>query len=190
MKKILLLLRPENTENKNRQYIKAIEKFGGEVMLVYDSDEKSDVLQKLPIVDGILLPGGDDIGKLDFFLIDYAISHNLNLLGICQGMQSMAIYHTKNKLEPVFNHYLVEHPIYLNESNLKKIIGKDKLVVNSYHHQQVKESKEFKVVAISKDGVIEAIENSEHKFQIGVEWHPERNLDQKENQKIFETFLS
>ena len=48
------------------------------------------------------------------------------------------------------------------------------LLVNSFHHQAVSEAGErFRVVATATDGIIEAIESSEFKSILGVQWHPE-----------------
>ncbi len=47
-------------------------------------------------------------------------------------------------------------------------------MVNSFHHQAVKDAgKHFRVTALSSDEVIEAIESSEFKPIMGVQWHPE-----------------
>ena len=67
MSKFLLLLRSENTEEENKCYIRAIEEFGGEVVFVRDTDSYDDVLKVLQEVYGILLPGGYDVGRLDYF---------------------------------------------------------------------------------------------------------------------------
>ena len=49
-----------------------------------------------------------------------------------------------------------------------------RLLVNSFHHQAVSEPGErFRVVATATDGIIEAIESSEYKSILGVQWHPE-----------------
>ncbi|MBQ2496882.1 MAG: membrane dipeptidase, partial [Prevotella sp.] len=59
-------------------------------------------------------------------------------------------------------------------SILNKIYKKEKIFVNSFHHQAVDNpGNRFKVTALSPDGVIEAIESSEHKPIMGVQWHPE-----------------
>ena len=67
MSKFLLLLRSENTEAENKYYIQAIEEFGGEVVFARDTDSYDDVLKVLQEVCGILLPGGYDVGRLDYF---------------------------------------------------------------------------------------------------------------------------
>jgi len=49
-----------------------------------------------------------------------------------------------------------------------------RLLVNSFHHQAVSEpGTRFRVVATAKDGVVEAIESTEMKSIVGVQWHPE-----------------
>lgn len=48
------------------------------------------------------------------------------------------------------------------------------LYVNSFHHQAVDNPGErFRVTARSSDGIIEAIESTEYKSIMGVQWHPE-----------------
>lgn len=195
--KILLLLRPENDEVRNHFYQNAIMRFGGEVVTVRDEDSKDKFLEKLKDVDGILLPGGDVVGPWDFFLIDYAISHKLRLLGICQGMQSMALWKTERDLVGIGNtsHNIKDdryaHFVSLKPSRLRDIVGKDTIRVNSYHNYTALDCGNFDVVGQSDDGLIEAIENPDHYFQIGVQWHPERMLDYDEDsRKILQAFLA
>lgn len=196
MKKFLLLLRSENTEEENNFYIKAITQYGGEVLLVRDTDTKEKFLTILKQVDGILLPGGNDVGNWDYFLIDYAVFHHLKLFGICQGMQSMALWKSNNSLVSIGNdlHHQKEgyvHSVEVEDSRLKQILGMGSIYVNSYHYQTVKSSKIFRVVGKSSDGLIEVIENSNHIFQIGVQWHPERMLGYDVcSRKLFSYFVS
>lgn len=57
---------------------------------------------------------------------------------------------------------------------LRDIYNKEKITVNSFHHQAVRSTgKRFRVSAMSPDGVIEAMESCEHKDIMGVQWHPE-----------------
>ena len=59
-------------------------------------------------------------------------------------------------------------------SLLQRIFGTETLPVNTFHHQAVKEAAPgFTVSALSPDGLIEAVESTEHKSMIGVQWHPE-----------------
>lgn len=185
MKLVAVLDRIENSkEREDKCYLSAIKKFGGVPILINEYN-----LKLLDLCGGILLTGGDDKGPLDDYLIKYAIDNNLPLFGICQGMQSMAMYESTNKLVDVDNHYQTRHDVYLEDSNLKKIIEKEKICVNSFHHQQVKSSKVFQIVGKSIDNVIEAIENPFHPFQIGVEWHPERMIEEIDSQRLFQEFI-
>ena len=54
---------------------KALEKFNSKVILIYTHEKIEDVLSKLKEVEGILLTGGDEVGRLDFFLIEYALKN-------------------------------------------------------------------------------------------------------------------
>ena len=197
MKKFLLIIRPENTEEQTQKYVDAIEKFGGKVVCVDDNDSWDKILGILTDVDGILLPGGNDVGKLDYLLIEYAISNKIKLLGICQGMQSMAMYGSDDKLISIGSetHYLKDkycHMVQLEEgSDLANIIGKTMIKVNSYHYQTVSKSHYFKTVGKSEDGLLEAIERNDGIFQIGVQWHPERMLEyDTDSFKIIESFIN
>jgi putative glutamine amidotransferase len=61
--------------------------------------------------------------------------------------------------------------------------------VNSAHHQAVKEVSGSMVVnARSPDGVIEGIEASRQRFCIGVQWHPEFEIDAGDI-RIFAAFV-
>lgn len=188
MKKVCILKRSENTEKENNYYINAIKKYGGNPILIDDSN-----INRLDECCGILITGGYTKGSLDDYLIEYALKNNLPLLGICQGMQSMAMYQSNLRLEEIFNHHQKEsyvHEVFLTDSNFKKIVGKDKIKVNSYHYQTVRGSNFFSIVGISNDGLIEVVENKNHPFQIGVQWHPERMLNYDETSNIiFQKFI-
>ena len=60
------------------------------------------------------------------------------------------------------------------DSTLYQIFKQEKIYVNSFHHQAVSDcGKRFRITATAPDGVIEAIESSEFKSILGVQWHPE-----------------
>jgi putative glutamine amidotransferase len=78
-------------------------------------------------------------------------------------------------------------------SLLYDILGKDKLKVNSFHHQIVKDMpKGFKVSAVSTDGAIEAFEYKDAQyFFLSVQWHPEMMAacDDENMLKIFRRLI-
>ena len=66
-------------------------------------------------------------------------------------------------------------------SNLYKITKSEEMFVNSAHHQSVDDlGKGLEVNSFTEDGVIEGIENPNQKFCIGVQWHPEFLIDNKD----------
>lgn len=79
----------------------------------------------------------------------------------------------------------------LKNTLLYKIIEVDKLSVNSYHHQAIKDLAPSLVAnAISEDGLIEAISMPDKKFVMAVQWHPEFLWkDSKENNLIIAEFI-
>lgn len=184
MKIVAVLNRMENSKEIDEYYLNAIKSYGGVPLLINEYN-----LDLLKICGGILLTGGDNKGNLDDYLIKYALDNNLPLLGICQGMQSMALYKTENKLSDVENHYKKNHQVILYNSKLKNIIKENNICVNSFHHSMVTSSKIFDVVGLSDDGIIEAVENNNHPFQIGVEWHPERMIEDESSKSIFMEFM-
>ena len=66
-----------------------------------------------------------------------------------------------------------------NSKWLYKIIGSDSIdLVATAHHQAVDPTDlgdDLTVVAMSSDGIVEAIEHKDSLFALGVQWHPERD---------------
>jgi putative glutamine amidotransferase len=89
------------------------------------------------------------------------------------------------------------HEVQLTEGSLlAKITGKQKLGVNSTHHQAVDRVAEiFGVAAVSSDGVVEGLQlgpgaSGLLPFLLGVQFHPERLLDRHaEHRAIFRSFV-
>lgn len=163
------------------------------------TEEECQILDRqLEIVDGILLPGGDISYEYDRYVIKKAIEKNIPMLGICMGMQVMSFYDgpsTLKKIESETNHFnrrkKYVHTNFIDtKSKLYEILRQDKIMVNSIHHYEVEKKNQFFVSAISTDGVIEAIEYPECDFCIGVQFHPELNLNEDINSKrLLESFI-
>ena len=141
----------------------------------------------LSLCDGVIIPGGNKIYPYHFKILEYAINHNMPVLGICMGNQVIGLYSVgssdEEDLVRVDNHFGndIRHNINIVEDTiLYKLFG-NKIVVNSRHNFKVEDvNKPFKVNAYGEDGVIEGIEyiDDEH-FIIGVQFHPE-DLDNTE----------
>ena len=134
-----------------------------------------------------------------------AADNSLPVLGICGGMQAMNVALGGSLVQDISSQIAsslphrsplpatrLSHPIDIaSRSRLKKIIGAPRIRVNSSHHQSVKHVAPSLVVsAVAPDGIIEAIESSDHPFLLGVQWHPEFLYDRYEVQRrLFIAFL-
>ena len=129
-----------------------------------------------------------------------ALKKNKPILGICGGQQLLnvalngsLIQHitkTNIKHEQVQPRNKATHKVQVNlKSKLYKIVKKKEFRVNSAHHQAIKKiGKKLDINAIAEDGIIEGIESKNHKFFIGIQWHPEfliTNCDKR----IFKAFI-
>ena len=123
----------------------------------------------------------------ELFITQLAYNRQIPILGICRGIQTLAmalggkvkqdiadvaqLRHSQDadRSEPT-------HSVRIEPGSILSHIynNKEKIFVNSFHHQAVCDPGEhFRVTACSSDGVIEAIESREFKSVMGVQWHPE-----------------
>lgn len=144
----------------------------------------------------------DDEKSLE--LLDYCIKENKPILGICRGMQLINIYYggsLYDDLEKQFSKEIIHrgsdktltyHEINIRGgTSLSKIVKSDRIEVNSYHHEGIKDLAEgLSVSATSDDGLIEAIENPYYSYMLGVQWHPELSYENdKYSKKILKDFV-
>ena len=194
----------------------AVIKFGGIPLLIlpvdkeemscknlYSEDEINDLERVLSLCDGFILPGGDTWYSLDEVVIDYAIRRDKPLLAICLGMQALSkvlsgekeiAYDNTIKNNTLINHLepnkdYVHSVIIDKNSKLYFIIGEEKIWVNSRHSYHVPELDNTLICARSSDGLIEGVELKDKKFIIGVQWHPESNLEDEHSKKLFKAFF-
>ncbi len=125
----------------------------------------------------------------ELLLARLAADHQIPVLGICRGIQVMnaafggSLYQdihsqmegTRIKHDQDLERGHASHTVRIEQDSLlHHIFHAETLAVNSFHHQAVKEpAPGFKASARSSDGVIEAIESTEYKSMLGVQWHPE-----------------
>ncbi len=133
---------------------------------------------------GTHYPVRDDV---EFFITNYAINNKMPILGICRGFQVInvacggTLYEdlpSAGFLDHALNYserYLPVHSVFIEEkSKFYNVHGVDKLMVNSLHHQGVKDLGEGLVsTAVSEDGLCEAFESKDSDLIMGVQWHPE-----------------
>jgi putative glutamine amidotransferase len=142
--------------------------------------------------------------EFELELVDLALNQDLPLLGICGGAQAInvtlggSLYQDiATQVPDAHKHELRKdsgrHPIKIHSGTLlRKIVQKQTLEVNTTHHQAVKKvGKGLVVNATAEDGLIEGIESPNHRFVLGVQWHPEALAVKDHYQRrIFSSFIS
>ncbi len=148
--------------------------------------------------------------EIECKLINLFLEKDLPYLGICNGMQILGALNGGKMTYQIMHHKGGEiehdnketrHLVFLKSpSKLKEIIGKDEITTNSHHKEGLMTLGDNTIAsAHAKDGTIEAIELTDKKFAIGVQWHPEllwpkpENADDLEygqySQKLFTAFI-
>lgn len=145
--------------------------------------------------------------KRDLFeleLAKIALQGTKPVLGICRGMQLLNIAAGGDVYQDIKEFTNQEHnqrapkwyPFHnvniSEDSQLYKLVGQNKIMVNSFHHQAVKRiGKGLKVVAWSNDNIIEAFEGEDNKKLLGVQWHPECSWEKDRiSQAIFDFLIN
>ncbi|MFO7714897.1 gamma-glutamyl-gamma-aminobutyrate hydrolase family protein [Desulfosarcina sp.] len=143
-----------------------------------------------------------DLDLFQMAVLKLAIAQEKPVLAICRGIQLVNVFLGGTLVQdipsqigdPFLTHLQddmdTDHPIDIEPgSRLHQLFGPH-IVVNSRHHQSVKEpGKGFVVTARAPDGVIEAAEHKNLPIDM-VQWHPERML-QKNDQMLplFKAFI-
>ena len=192
-----------HVELANR-YAEAILRAGGIPLVIAPVGGPSDVARTVAELDGLLLSGGDDFDmtrlglgpthraakpvpsyKQDFdvLLAREALQQRTPVLGICYGMQLLALVeggslhqHLRDDRPGSREHAGgVRHAVALAaDSTLARLTGGNQLDVVSRHHQAVASAgPQWNVSARDDEGLIEAIERPDLPFALGVQWHPE-----------------
>jgi len=148
----------------------------------------------------------DSMDEMELRIFDEFIKLGKPIFGVCRGIQTINIAmggtliqdiptmverkaHAQSLLPPKSAHYVTA----LKDSFLNKIFG-DEFIVNSHHHQAVKDcGKGLRAAAVTDEGVIEAIEHESLPIS-AVQWHPERmigeeNFDMTNMLPLFKYFV-
>ena len=124
----------------------------------------------------------------ELILTRLAYNKQIPMLGICRGIQTLAMALGGHVAQDISSQATIKHSqdadreeathsVIIEEGSILFSIYHNRigsLPVNSFHHQAVDNPGSlFRATAHSKDGIIEAIESTEYKNVMGVQWHPE-----------------
>jgi putative glutamine amidotransferase len=195
-------------------YAEQVSIAGGNPILV---TPMTDMEAIAPLIDGWLIPGGDDLDAKHFGEENHPkvglqdpkrfemesrlyqlVSPELPILGICYGCQYLNVKRGGKLIQhlpDVVNHEshsggtLQTYEID-SSSKLASVAQTTQITGKSYHHQAVgKLGRELVITARAEDGTVEAIEDPSKPFLIGVQWHPERTPDDPATQNLFRQFI-
>jgi putative glutamine amidotransferase len=188
------------------RYAVSIESAGGiPVLLPPVADAAETVVSRL---DGLVICGGNDIDPArygaephertvgwrpdrdawELALLDAADAVGLPTLGICRGMQMMAVWAGGSLVQhlpdvvgdtghspgpDIYGDMAVKT---VAGSQLQSLLGEE-FSVRCHHHQAVADAPGYEVTAQAPDGTTEAMESDRHPFWLAVQWHPEQLED-------------
>ena len=210
-----------NAVNVQSTYVAAVAAAGNTPVVLPATSDRELVARMLAPLDVLLLCGGEDVeprrygakpsprlGKVnlrrdawEFLLLDEAVKRRVPVFGICRGCQVINVYFGGTLWQDLpserpgeIAHRSKElHPVRIVQgSRLAKSLRAENLMVNTSHHQAVKDlAPGFRAVAFAPDGVVEAIE-SDALPVAGVQFHPERLFvlnARREFRELFRQFL-
>lgn len=218
----------DSNEMLAKAYYEQVIRAGATPLLIPPTTDRNVIVGVLDHIDGLLLTGGADVNPLwvgeepsprlhninarrdlsELLLTRLAANRQIPILGICRGIQVLAMALDGTVQQDIYENYLPTGPAgSLGPSTIKhsqdavqaepthtvrierdsilfSLYHKERMAVNSFHHQAVKDpGARFRTTAVAPDGVIEAIESTEFKSIMAVQWHPEHLGD--EGQRLF-----
>jgi putative glutamine amidotransferase len=203
----------------DRNYVRSVERAGGVPVIMPFFRSSVGARAFLDRLDGALFTGGADIHPRrwgekkhprtdilsperetsDFLALRETLRRDLPTLCICCGHQELnvalggSLHQHVTDLPGVQAHSDgARHPVaMIGDSRTRDILGTAQSIVNSWHHQAIRDiARSLVVTARSKDGLIEGVESPRHRFMIGIQWHPERMEDDRRQQNLFRALVS
>ena len=182
---------------------------GVPVLLPPATDDANAAAAVIARIDGLIVSGGADVDPArydaephdrtagwrpdrdawELALLEAAADADLPVLGVCRGMQVMAVHaggvldqHTPDVVgheqhSPGGDEFGDIRVSTEPNSRLASLIGPE-VKVACHHHQSVREAPGFRFTAYAEDGTAEAMEAPDGRFRIGVQWHPEMRTEQ------------
>lgn len=178
-----------------------------------------DALDTTPL-DGVIISGGHDVeptlykaaaevkgnydAERDAFesnIIDCALRDKTPLLGICRGAQLLNVRLggtlfqdlSKRRHKTSKRRFLLplKTLCLANGSKLESLLGKENIRVNSLHNQSINApGANLRVSGRDLDEIVQAVENPDHRFLFGVQWHPEFLIYAARQRRLFRELVA
>ena len=190
------------------QYAAAVEETGGVPLLLPPVAQEGAADSVVARLDGLVISGGADVDPArygaephprtaawradrdawEMALLDAAEAAGLPVLGVCRGMQVMAVHaggaldqHTPDLVShdqhsPGGDEFGRIEVTTVPATRVAGLVG-DALSVNCHHHQTGREPPGYVAAAPAADGTLEAMERPGDRFCLAVQWHPETAAD-------------
>ena len=195
-------------------YVRAVERAGGRALLVPPDEEG--IEEVLNALDGLVFSGGNDLSpesygaeadpatngtnpardRGELALLTAALERDLPVLAICRGVEVLnvarggdLVQHLPDAVGHEEHRAVVgefsEHAVRVDPSSR---LGEVRGPVKSHHHQGLGRIGDgLREVAWAEDGVVEAVEDPEKPFLVGVLWHPEAGDDKRLFEQLVES---
>lgn len=201
-------------------YLDAIAAAGGDPIPVYPGDKPTGRIDGLfltggedidPARYGEAHDGSEAIDQprdeLEFALLATALADDLAVLGVCRGLQVLNVHFGGSLVQHVVGHRAkemgipddpagpdaVRHAVSVAPGSRLAAACGTRFTVNSSHHQVVTPERLAPRVlrpTVQYDGIVEAVESADHRWVVGVQWHPERAQQVDEAAvRIFDAFV-
>ncbi|MEQ8394528.1 type 1 glutamine amidotransferase [Thalassobaculum sp.] len=171
-------------------------------------------------LDGLIVGGGVDIESrlygvdttdewpydpdrdaLEIRALDWAEQHDKPVLGICRGAQLLNVHRggtlilDLDRARPDLRNPRSIFPCktahLLPSSSLAAMLGPGTLGINALHHQAVEKiGQDLAIAAVDSGGIVQAIEQTGHRFRVGVQWHPELLLWSTRHRQLFRALVA
>lgn len=199
-------------------YVNKLQQAGASVVILPPDADNHEAIARL---DGLVMAGGADIDPArygaehqdgtdkprverdasELGLYRAARAKNIPVLGICRGLQVMAVAHGgslhQHLPDVVGNTLHRDAPGTFNDhgatfmagSLIADLVGATEVTVNSSHHQAVNSPGDLTVTGHAEDGTVEVCEDMSAEFVLGVQWHPEFSSNETISENIFSAFV-
>ncbi|MDZ7645525.1 MAG: gamma-glutamyl-gamma-aminobutyrate hydrolase family protein [Woeseiaceae bacterium] len=166
-------------------------------------------------LDGVIITGGHDVEpalyreeaevvgnydpERDAFeadIIDCALADGTPLLGICRGAQLLNVRRGGSLFQDLRKHrqrtskrrtlLALKTLCVSSGSRLRALLGADTVRINSLHNQSIDAVGDgLAVCGRDLDDIVQAVEEPDHRFLLGVQWHPEFLIYSARQRRLF-----